>query len=125
VINDIPDDISLSQNENIKKYFAPLCLIGEKRCIIIVMLSTLVGISFLSQLITSNPLFAQTMTINNITGAAHDNATGSIVVKNIANTTNPSVLLAKAISHIPGNTTSIKSGVNQWWQYNAGSRLAP
>jgi hypothetical protein len=125
VINGIPDDVSLSQNENIKKYFAPLYLIGEKRCITIVMLSTFVGISFLSQLITSNPIFAQTMTINNITGAAHDNATGSIVVKNIVNTTNPSVLLAKAISHIPGNTTSIKLGVDQWWQYNAGSRLAP
>ena len=121
MINGIPDDVSLSQNESIKKYLAPL---GEKRCITIVMLSTFVVISFLSQLITSNPIFAQTMTINNITGAAHDNATGSIVVKNIVNTTNPSVLLAKAISHIPGNTTSIKLGVNQWWQYNAGRQIS-
>ena len=125
MIASMPDDVSISHNENVKRYFTLLYLIGERRRIAIAMLSTFVVVSFLSQLITLNHIFAQTMTINNITGANHDNATGSIVIKNIVNTTNPSVLIAKAISHIPGNTTSIKSEVNQWWQYNAGSRLAP
>lgn len=121
----MPDDVSILQNESIKRYFTLLYLIGERRRIAIAILSTFVAVSFLSQLITLNPIFAQTMTINNITGADHDNATGSIVIKNIVNTTNPSVLITKATSHIPGNTASIKSGVTQWWQYNAGSRLAP
>ena len=125
MIASMPDDVSILHNESIKRFFALLCLIGKRRRIAIAMLSTFVAVSFLSQLITLNPIFAQTMTVNNITGANHDNATGSIVIKNIVNTTNPSVLIAKAISHIPGNTTGIKSGVNQWWQYNADSRLAP
>jgi hypothetical protein len=125
VIDGMPDDVSILHNESIKRYFTLLYLIGKRRRIAIAMLSAFVAVSFLSQLITLNPIFAKTMTVNNITGANHDNATGSIVIKNIVNSTNPSVLIAKAISHIPGNTTSIKSGVNQWWQYNAGSRLAP
>jgi hypothetical protein len=126
---DMPQDNSISQNESIKgKYVIPLCLMGRSlRNIAITVLLTFIGICFLNQILTSNPILAQTMTINNVTGANHDNATGRVVVKNIGDTTNPSALLAKAISNIPGNTTSLKSGMNQthWWQYNAGSRLAP
>jgi hypothetical protein len=126
---DLPEDNFISQNESIKdKYIIPLYLMGEYlRNIAIALLLTFIGIYFLSQVIASNPILAQTMTINNITGANHDNATGRVVVKNIGDTTNPSELLAKAISNIPGNTTSLKSGMNQthWWQYSAGSRLAP
>lgn len=104
----------------------PVYLMEEKRSIAILIL-IFIAISFLSQLIASTPILAHTMTINNITGANHDNATGSIMVENIGDTTNPSTLLAKAISHLPDNTTSIKSAMNQtpWWQYNSGSRLAP
>jgi hypothetical protein len=126
---DMPEDKFISQNESIKdKYIIPLCLMGEYlRNIAIALLLTFIGTYFLSQVIASNLISAQTMTINNVTGANHDNATGRVIVKNIGYTTNPSELLAKAISHIPGNTTSLKSGMNQthWWQYNAGSRLAP
>jgi hypothetical protein len=61
------------------------------------------------------------MTINNVIGNSHDNATGSLVIKNIQGITNPSNLMAKAMSHIPGNATSLKSGISQWWKYNADS----
>lgn len=125
---DMVDDISISQSESIKgKYFSSQCLMSEYlRNIAIALLLIFIEISFSSQLIT-NTIFAQTMTINNVTGVIHDNATGSIVVKNIGDITNPLDILAKAISNIPGNTTSLKSGMDQthWWQYNAGSRLAP
>jgi hypothetical protein len=127
---EVPGDNFISENESIKgKCIISLCLMGGYlRNIAIALLLAFIGICFLSQvIITSNPTLAQTMTINNVTGATHDNATGRVVVKNVGDTTNPSALLAKAISNIPGNTTSLKSGINQthWWQYNAGSRLAP
>src|SRR5947209_18302343 len=104
VMIDMPEDNSILQNESIKgKYIIPLCLMGRYlRNIAIAVLLTFIGICFLSQVLTSNPILAQTMTINNITGANHDNDTGRVVVKNIGDKTKQSELLAKVIYNILG-----------------------
>jgi hypothetical protein len=83
----------------------------------------------ISSMLRQNIALAETITINNVTGD-FKNATGTIIIKDISQVTNSTTLLKRIQSQMSNEITKgeLKSiDINQihWWQYNAGSKLAP
>jgi ABC-type long-subunit fatty acid transport system fused permease/ATPase subunit len=83
----------------------------------------------ISSMLRQNIALAETITINNVTGD-FKNATGTIIIKDISQVTNSTTLLKRILSQMSNEITkgeikSIDTNQIHWWQYNAGSKLAP
>ena len=67
---------------------------------------------------------SQTMTINNATGNS-TNASGSVIIKDVKNASDPTVVRSKTMSDILINALELKPSSNQsdWWEYNINSTL--